>query len=242
MTENTIDILGVRIDNLSVGEIKEKISFFLENKPEQKFLITLNPEILLKAHSDEKYKKILNSADLNICDGFGLKLASFLRGKRTIARFAGADLANFMLKYANKYNLRVVIIATKDSLSAPSEIEAALQKNFPNLSAKSEYFTGSEVFFENGIIKSAEVVFVNFGAPEQEKFIYENRRNFPNAKVLIGVGGTFDFLTGKIRRAPRLMRLIGLEWLWRLLLEPKRFKRICNAVVLFPILSLTRKA
>jgi len=77
--ENTIKILGTRIDNLSITEIEEKILNILNGSSEQKFVTTLNPEILLKAHRDEKYKNILNSADLNICDGFGIKLISFLR-------------------------------------------------------------------------------------------------------------------------------------------------------------------
>ena len=239
--KSDITILGVRIDNFSVREIKEKISYFLEDSSRQKFAATLNPEILLKAHRDEKYKDILNSADLNVCDGFGLKLVSFLRGRKIRARFAGADLVDFLLELAEDKRHRILVVSAQNSLSAPAEIEQAIRRKYPNLSAKSEYFSPGQDFFKNGIINQAEIVFVNFGAPEQEKFIFENRTKFPNAKILVGIGGTFDFLTGKIRRAPCFLRAIGLEWLWRLMQEPKRFRRIWNAVVLFPVISLLEK-
>jgi N-acetylglucosaminyldiphosphoundecaprenol N-acetyl-beta-D-mannosaminyltransferase len=237
MKEN-ITILGVRIDNFSAGEIKEKISDILEQKNRQKFVTTLNPEILLKAHRDEIYRDILNSADLNICDGFGLKLVSFLKGRKIRERFAGADLVDFLLGLAADKKQKILIIATKNSLSTPAEIEQTINQKYPDLFAKSKYYLPSQDFFKNGIMNQIEIVFVNFGAPEQEKFIFENRTKFPNVKILVGVGGTFDFLTGKIRRAPHFMRLIGLEWLWRLMKEPKRIKRIWNAVVIFPLLVL----
>lgn len=239
--KNNITILGVRIENFSVREIKEKISSILENNPEQKFVTTLNPEILLKAHRDEKYRNILNSADLNICDGFGLRLVSFLGGRKIKARFAGVDLVDFLLGSAAKKGQKILVIAGKNSLSTPEEIEQAISEKYPDLFAKSEYFLPGQDLSKNGIISQSEIIFVNFGAPEQEKFLSENRVKFLNAKILIGVGGTFDFLTGKIRRAPRLFRAIGLEWLWRLMQEPKRFRRIWNAVVVFPIIVIFGK-
>lgn len=239
--KETTKILGVRIDNLFIDEIKEKILDILENPADQKFITTLNPEILLKAHRDEDYKKILNSADLNVCDGFGIRLVSLLRGKIVKSRFAGVDLADFLLKQANRKNLGVLIIAAKNSLSTPEEIERAIGAKYPEISSKSEYFPAGQNNFSNGIIKQAEIVFVNFGAPEQESFIFENRTKFPNAKILVGVGGAFDFLTGKICRAPKLLRALGLEWLWRLIREPKRFRRIWNAVVVFPVVAVFRK-
>jgi N-acetylglucosaminyldiphosphoundecaprenol N-acetyl-beta-D-mannosaminyltransferase len=239
--KNTITIFGVRIDNFSVREIKENILAILKNSPEQKIIATLNPEIVLKAHRDEKYRHILNSADLNICDGFGLRLAGFLKGKQLKARFTGVEMAYFLLENAKKNNLRVLVIAAENSLSTPKEIEQSISKKYPGLSVKSEYYLPSQSLLENAIIKEAEIVFVNFGAPQQEKFIFENREKFPNAKILVGVGGTFDFLTGKIKRAPKAMRKMGMEWLWRMIQEPKRIRRIWNAVVVFPVAVIKEK-
>lgn len=233
-----ITILGVRIDNFSVEEVKEKISDILKQSPRQKFITTLNPEILLKAHRDGRYRNILNGAYLNVCDGFGLKLVSFLKRKKIKARFPGVDLVGFLLGLAAEKSQKILIIAAKNSLSAPAEIEQAVNREYPEISVKSEYCLSGQDFFKNGIINQAEIVFVNFGAPHQEKFIFENRKKFPNAKILVGVGGTFDFLTGKISRAPHFMRWVGLEWVWRLAQEPRRIKRIWNAVVIFSLLAL----
>ena len=164
-----------------------------------------------------------------------------LKNKPIKARFAGADLADFLLETAGQRRLKILVIAAKDSLSTPEEIERAITDKYPNLSVKSKYFEGSQDFFENAIIREAEIVFVNFGVPKQEKFILENRAKFPKAKILVGVGGAFDFLTGRFKRAPRILRDTGLEWLWRLLQEPKRIRRICRAVIVFPVLAFIKK-
>jgi N-acetylglucosaminyldiphosphoundecaprenol N-acetyl-beta-D-mannosaminyltransferase len=236
-----VKMLGVRIDNFSIKELKENILQILDSSSEQKFVTTLNPEILLKAHRDESYRSILNSADLNICDGFGIKLAGFFRNNPIKSRLTGADLVVFLLEKADQRKLKVSVLAAKNSLSAPSEIEQALKIKYPDLSIKSEYFSPSQDFFKNDIIESAEIIFVSFGAPEQEKFIFENRTKFSKAKILIGVGGAFDFITGKFKRAPKALQKMGLEWIWRLIQEPKRMRRICRAVIIFPFLVLTKK-
>jgi N-acetylglucosaminyldiphosphoundecaprenol N-acetyl-beta-D-mannosaminyltransferase len=233
-----MNILGVRVNNFSVSEIKEKISDILDGVPQQKFVTTLNPEILLKACQDQDYKNILNSADLNICDGIGIKFASCLKSSSLRGRLAGADLADFLLKKANQRKMTVLVVVAQNSLSLPSEIERSIGLKYPDLEPKAEYFSGSQDCLENAIIKSAEIVFVNFGAPFQEEFISKYRNKFPKAKLFVGVGGTFDFLTGKMKRAPKWMRTIGFEWLWRLLQEPKRFRRIWNAVIVFPLVII----
>lgn len=240
-TNDNVKILGVRIDNFSVEEIKKNILYILGNIPEQKFITTLNPEIILKAHQDKNYRDILNGADLNICDGFGLKLISMLRNQPIKSRFAGADLTDFLLETADRRKLKIFVVAAKNSLSMPNDIERAIMEKYPNLTAKSEYIGGSQDNVQNAIIREAEIIFVNFGVPKQEKFIWENRAKFPKAKILVGVGGAFDFLTGRLKRAPKILRDAGLEWLWRLLQEPKRIRRICRAVIIFPFLALTRK-
>jgi N-acetylglucosaminyldiphosphoundecaprenol N-acetyl-beta-D-mannosaminyltransferase len=233
-----MNILGVRIDNFSRKEIEKWILDVFENPPEQKFITTLNPEIILKAHHDKDYQEVLNGADLNICDGFGIKLVSFLKGKMIRERQAGADLASFLLKEAALGMKQVLVIVSQKSLSSPQEIERAASKDHPGIRIRAAYF--SKDFFQNSYVANADLVFINFGAPEQELFISKNRHSFPGSKILIGVGGTFDFFTGKMRRAPKLFRVTGFEWMWRFLREPKRFKRIFNAVAVFPLVALIK--
>ena len=87
----------------------------------------------------------------------------------------------------------------------------------------------------------AQVLFVAFGMGKQEKWIHENLSKMPGVKIAMGVGGSFDFISGKIKRAPLFMRQLGLEWLYRLIQQPSRIKRIFNATIKFPWLALTKK-
>ena len=229
-------ILGIRIDNLTREEINNRIKNILDKEPQQKFVTTLNPEIILEGHRDKNYADILNSADFNLCDGFGVKFVFWLKGKKIKARYTGVDLADYLLGIAKEKNLKVLIVVSRNSLSAPEEIKMGIGEKY-NFQVRAKYWDNEKFFDDNETI-SAEIVFVNFGAPGQEKFLNENRTQFPKAKILAGVGGTFDFLTGRMRRAPKWMRKIGMEWLWRLLNEPKRIRRIWKAAVIFPIIAL----
>jgi len=87
----------------------------------------------------------------------------------------------------------------------------------------------------------AKLLLVAYGAPKQDLWIAKHLSKMPTVRVAIGVGGTFDFLSGTIKRAPRWLRSLGLEWLWRLILQPWRIKRIWTAVVIFPMLVLMSK-
>lgn len=232
-----IETLGIRIDNFSREDIEDRLKKILEEQPEQKFITTLNPEIILKGYRDEKYRNALNGADLSVCDGFGIKFVFWLKGEKIKSRYTGVEMTDFLLKRAKERGLSVLVAVAKNSLSQPQEIEQGIERKH-NLKARAKYF--DENFFDSEDAKSARIVFVNFGAPAQENFIFENRRKFPGAKILAGVGGTFDFLTGKMKRAPKWMRKAGLEWIFRFWREPKRAKRIWNAVVVFPALALFR--
>ncbi|MDD5489515.1 MAG: WecB/TagA/CpsF family glycosyltransferase [Candidatus Moranbacteria bacterium] len=233
------NIIGVRVDNLSKVEVNNWIKNTLDDSPEHKFVTTINPEIALKAHRDKKYQEVLNSADLNLCDGFGIKFISRFKGGKISARYTGVDLVEYVLKLAKEKNFSVLVVVSRKSLSAPQEIERGIAERL-NFKAQAKYWD-NEDFFQSEEAKKAEIVFVNFGAPHQENFIFENRRKFPKAKILAGVGGTFDFLAGKMKRAPRWTRNAGLEWFWRMLQEPKRMRRIANAVVIFPWVALINR-
>jgi N-acetylglucosaminyldiphosphoundecaprenol N-acetyl-beta-D-mannosaminyltransferase len=229
-----ISIFGIRIDNLTRDETEDWIKSVLNSPPEQKFVATLNPEIVLKGYRDENYRDILNGSDLNLCDGFGVKLVAVFKGRKIKSRYTGVELTDFLLKLAKEKNKKVLVVVSGKSLSVPEEIERKIEDRY-GLKAQVKHFDEKN-FFNTDAANNAQIVFVNFGAPHQEKFIYERRGKFPEARILVGVGGAFDFLTGKMKRAPGWMRKIGLEWLFRLVQEPKRLKRIWRAVVVFPIL------
>lgn len=227
-----MNILGVRIDNFSKAEILAKIENFLS---EEKFhqIATINPEFVLQAQKDQKFKNILNQCDLNISDGVGICYAFLRKGRLLKCRIAGADLIREILYLAYKKNLKVFLAIGEKSLSRFEEIKETLEKQYPTVEFFGKDFSEQEN--ESEVMQGEyDIMFCNFGAPNQEKFLALQKNG--KIKLAMGVGGTFDFVTGKIKRAPRLMRKIGLEWLWRFFQEPKyRARRIFNAVIVFPI-------
>ena len=230
MTEKNDKILGVRIDNLSKEEILNKVEGFLE---EEKFhqIATVNPEFILEAQDNPKFKDILNDCALNVADGFGVRCAFWRHGWHLKLRMAGADLLQEILKIVNKKKLKIFLAINKDGLSNFEEIKKAILKIYPDLQVDGADFKKNIVNYELPLAYS--VFFCNFGAPMQEIFL--NSQKDARIRLAMGVGGSFDFLTGKIRRAPVFMRYIGLEWLWRVAQQPKRLPRILRATILFPI-------
>lgn len=234
-----MDILGVRVDNLTKGEVLKKIGLFLS---EEKFhqIATINPEFILAAQKDEEFRNILNNCDLNIPDGIGLSLGFWKKGGCIKTRVAGADLMGGILEIARAQKLSVFVACSDGGLSAYEEVKTALEAKFEGLKVGGADINPGATYTAD--IAQYNIVFVNFGAPEQEQFIH-SLKNQKESKIrlAIGVGGSFDFLTRKLKRAPLWMHQLGLEWLFRLIQQPKRFKRIWNAVVVFPIKILFSK-
>ncbi len=236
-------IWGVRIDNLTRKEILERVRFFLQgNKTRQ--IATINPEFILKAREDKKFRRVLNDCDLNVADGTGIRLAFWKNGEKLKAVFPGIDLMKEILKIADKEKISVFLATNRSGLSDWQETAVAIKKIYPNLNIGGKNYNPN--FFprsmkELAVLKNYEIIFVNFGAPWQEKFIAELKKRKIDFRLAMGVGGSFDFLTKKIRRAPQIIRMFGLEWLWRLLQQPKRFKKIFRAVVIFSIRIILNK-
>jgi len=231
-----INILGINVSTLNKKDVLKKVEQFL-NSNRQHYIVTPNPEIILAARKDEEFFYILNKADMAIPDGIGLKFAAWARG-RNLSRVTGADLVRDIVEMAARKKLQVGIINWGKGLSNKQDIEEYFRNNYPDLN-----FTIIDFQERCGVqhpigcwtpLKNADILFCTFGAPYQEKFIYHNLKNLLSVKVAIGIGGAFDFLTGKIKRAPRFMQILGLEWLWRLFKQPRRWKRIYDATIKFP--------
>ena len=231
-------VLGIEIDNLTKKEILEKLEFFLS---EDKFhqIATINPEFILRAKKNREFKAILNQCDLKVADGIGIKYAFSRFGKKLKTTVPGADLLTEILQIANAKRLSVFLAINKDGLSSYKEIVLVLNKNYPNINFFGEDINPRITDYQL-LITSYSILFCNFGAPFQETFIQSQKD--ARIRIAMGVGGSFDFLTGKITRAPFWMRQFGLEWLWRFVQEPKyRVKRIFKAVIVFPIKILFSK-
>ena len=200
------------------------------------FLATLNPEILLKARKDKKYQKILNSAKIKLIDGFGIKLLSWLKKEQVGDRITGADLAESLIKIAEESNLKTGIIYNENGLSSRQEIEKSLV-NFKKIILCGMKKNNTQ-FNDLKLLENCQLILVATGFPYQEELIYNELLKLPNLKIAMGIGGTLDFWTKKKLRAPEIIRAIGFEWLWRLLIQPNRIFRILRAVVIFPFFVL----
>jgi N-acetylglucosaminyldiphosphoundecaprenol N-acetyl-beta-D-mannosaminyltransferase len=223
-------------------------------KEERIFCVTPNPEICLRALKDHPFQNILRSADLSIPDGFGILWASrYLRGSRNFFRWiwtlltpgrtlrlsdfpervTGTDVMN---QFVRSFPQRKIFL-----LGASSDVNDRLTKKL--LSAKVRVvgnFSGDPSPKNDANLREkinasqAEVLFVAFGAPKQEAWIARNFSSLRTVRVAMGVGGAFDFLAESKKRAPRWMRSWGLEWLYRVFIEPSRLKRILHATIVFP--------
>lgn len=230
-----MNILGVNISELSFSELILKIREFLTDAG-QHYIVTPNPEIILAAHADEEFFYVLNQADLAIADGFGLKIAAALMGKK-LNRISGSDLSPEIIKIAQNLKYKIAIINWNEGLSSSQQITSALNAKYPGLefviisTERKSFLSVEELEILNNF--KPQILFSALGAPYQEKIIYHNLKKIPSLKLALGVGGSFDFMTGRAKRAPKFFRTIGLEWFWRLLKQPKRIKRIYRATFVF---------
>jgi len=209
-------ILDVKIDDLEMEEVLERVTGFLKSE-NQHCLFTPNPEFLVEASQDKEFKEILNQADLNVPDGIGLIFASWFLGQPIKRRIQGIDLMERICQQAAQNNWPVFLMGGQQEVA---------QKAAENLRGK---YPGLRIDKDR-----PEILFVALGAPKQEKWISNNLNRLPSVKLAMGVGGSFDYLAGRVRRAPRIIRKIGLEWLWRFTLQPWRAKRIYRALIKFP--------
>ena len=235
--KNKTIILGVKIDD-------EPMDFFIKQiitnltKSTQLKLYTPNPEICLKAEKDEDYRAIINNADLNTPDGFGLKLGAKILGEKLENRVTGVDLTANLLVELNTLSESVYIILRNDSLTSQENLKGLFKKKYNNIKLhigileKNNYNKCDDVLNDINDQK-AKILFVCLGAPDQEIWINQYLRFLPNIKTALGVGGTFDFLSGSVERAPQIIRDLGMEWFYRLYQEPKRLSRIKNATAVF---------
>lgn len=232
-----VNVLGINLSELKNAEVVQEIKKII-NGHESKYITTPNPEIILNAHRDEELFYILNKAALSLVDGFGLQLAARLMGEK-IPRLTGADLTKILLKDAEETGIKVIILNWENGLSSESEISAALSNLYPNLNFSildiADRQKLNDYQKEKINSKKAQILFCTFGSPYQEKIIYHHLKDWPTVKLAVGVGGAFDFITKKAIRAPKFLRRIGLEWIWRLIIKPRRIRRIYNATLVFII-------
>lgn len=222
-----INILGVPFDNVNRKEALDKLLGFLHTDANH-LLITPNPEIVMKAQTDNELMEIVQQADLVIPDGIGIVLASRIMKSKIRERVAGCDLILSLFNVIKDTGKTVYILGAKPGVAEKAKMNMEQRyKNLRIVGVHDGYFDEAQ---EEVIVREIQelkpdILLVGLGCPRQEKWIYRNRHKLP-VKISAGIGGSIDIMAGTIKRAPKAFQLLGLEWLHRLLLEPQRIFRV----------------
>ena len=205
-----VDILGVKIDDIEMAEALVQVEQWIIS-PGKHYIVTPNPEFLVAAHKDTVFKKILNDADLSIPDGVGLKLSGKIKNT-----FSGTDFMEELIRVAAEKGFTAGFLGGKDGVA--EKCAECLKRKYPTLKV---LFTSADA---EAKIPPLDLLFVALGHIKQEKWIAANLDKIP-VHLAMGVGGAFDYLSGRVPRAPKWMRDLGFEWLFRLIMQPWRIKR-----------------
>lgn len=208
-------VFGVGITDATEEEVLEYILKGLKNPSDSYYIVTPNPEMVVYATKHAPFRTILNNARLALCDGIGVLLASRILGQPIRERIAGVDLLENLCREVAKQPITVGFLGGGPKIA--EKTAECLRKKYPGLKV---VFAGAEWSARGPI----DILFVAFGFPKQEEWMAAQVGNAP-VRVMIGVGGAFDYLSGRVQRAPEWIRTLGLEWVFRLVVEPWRIKR-----------------
>lgn len=234
-----VDVLGVQFDAFTQDEFLVEFKHRRESH-EGTFVVTANPEIVMYARDHPEYQQLLNTKPNYItADGVGIISAAKLLGHPLPERVTGYDLMWALLADANAHKLRVYFIGAKEAIN--QQAVAQVRQAFPDLvvaGAHDGYFDLTDQSVQDAVVASKpDMVFAALGFPKQDYFLTALHPRLPEA-FLMGVGGSFDVLSGTVKRAPVWMRNLRLEWFYRLLREPTRLGRM---LVLPKFLQVVRR-
>lgn len=227
MAETRIPVLDVMIDAVTMNEAVLIVENFIIEK-KARLVATANAEMVMMAQTDGELASILSKADLVIPDGAGVVWAARYKGHSVPERVAGFDLVQEILKKSAQKGYRIFFLGSAPGIAAQAKIWAEHQ--YPGVSitgVRDGYFSSeadSDIINEIKLCKP-DILLVALGVPKQEKWLSKNLTQL-NIPVSIGVGGSFDVMAGVTERAPVWMQRANLEWLYRLLSQPKRAMRM----------------
>ena len=218
------EYLGVKVITLNYDEIIEDIKKRMDSNLKST-IIAVNPEKVMTAGKDESIKSLINEATYQIPDGVGILIASRLKGGHIHSRVTGVDMMERLLKFAADEGKKVFMYGAKEEVV--TKAKENIEKTFPaiQITGYSNGYNKDQEALVNAINQSkADIIFVALGSPRQELWIRDHLDKV-GVKVFQGVGGSFDVFAGNVKRAPLFFRKLGLEWFYRLMSDPKRFKR-----------------
>lgn len=225
----TVDILGIPVDSITMKEAVDKIGVFIEEGGIHT-IYTPNAEILMAAQRDAGLAHILSGANMLIADGAGVVLASKILRRSVPEKVSGVDLVVEVFRTYAEKGIRCFLFGSKPGIAETAAEN--IKRDYPGVliaGCRNGFFTPdqTEEIIEEINASKPDLLLVALGAPKQEKWIYDHMNQL-NTKVCMGVGGTIDILSGYVPLAPDFFRRNGLEWLYRLVREPKRAKRMLD--------------
>lgn len=233
MDRDLVKILGYGVDSFTFDEAVE----YAYSHHGQ--IVTINPEMISEARKNKEFSEIVEHADLVVPDGIGVEIGLKILGHK-VKRIPGIELGRALIVKFSDENKTVAFVGAK-----PEVVEAAvkmLRTDIQNLNVvyyHDGYFKDANIIMDSLYQAKPDLVLVALGSPKQEFFIAEMKTRLPNS-TFIGLGGSFDVWAGHVERAPEIYQNLGLEWLYRTIKEPKRFKRIFPTLPLF-ILSVLKE-
>ncbi|MGM9876390.1 MAG: WecB/TagA/CpsF family glycosyltransferase [Bacilli bacterium] len=203
-------------------------------KNEKMFVVTANPETFMISEKDEEVKNmLLDERTIMVPDGIGVLKAGKKLGYNIEERITGIDIANKLLDFGNEQSKTIYLFGSKQEVIDSMKI--VIDEKYPNLKlvgSSNGYVNDKDKVFDEMVKLEPDIVLVALGIPLQEKLIYKHLDKFSKG-IFVGVGGSFDVISGHKKRAPKIFIKLNLEWLYRIIKEPKRLKRFYNSNIKF---------
>lgn len=194
---------------------------------EKTFVVTANPEVVMKAHEDSHFMQHLRHATYIVADGIGIVKAAKMLNQPLPERVTGYDTMINLLKIADKSQYRIFLLGAQEETL--QKTVANIQNQYPHINivgSQNGYFNLDSNDITNSIVQlQPDITFVALGCPRQENWIASNLSRF-NHGLFMGVGGSFDVIAGTVQRAPVIFQKLNLEWFYRLLKQPARWRRM----------------
>ena len=222
---------GFPVDILTYNQALERAKSAIDNG-ENMQVVTINPEMVELAKKDKDFANVLKHSELVVADGVGIKIALKLKGVNQ-ERIGGVDYSRSLIEMCARNNLRLALLGAKEEVI--NTVCQKLKCEFENLNivfSHNGYFNDENAILNE--IKKArpQVLLCALGAPKQEFIIYRLKEMLQGC-TMVGVGGSFDVFAGCVQRAPIMWQKLGLEWLYRTIKQPERFRRIFPTLPIF---------
>ncbi|MCL2402194.1 MAG: WecB/TagA/CpsF family glycosyltransferase [Oscillospiraceae bacterium] len=221
----SIDVLGVKFDALTMQQAVSQACEIMDSG-EKAYVVTPNPEIVWLCRKDESLREIVNAAGLVLPDGIGVILGASVLGTPLCERIAGIDFAEVLFAEMAMVGKSVYLFGAKPGIA--EEAGRRLGEKYPSLiiaGTSDGYFDDDTPIIESINAAKADLLLVCLGSPRQERWMAENLDKL-DVKLMAGLGGSLDVFAGAVKRAPVFFQRFGLEWLYRLIKQPRRIVRM----------------